>query len=54
MAENQENQEEQGIPMGQVAFDEYYLFFMLSLVISFMFYNLWGLLELLSLPVLAP
>ncbi len=44
-------QEPERIPLGQVLFDQIFLLFMLSLVISFVLYNLWGLMELLNLPV---
>ena len=56
MAANQEDasKEEERIPMGQVLFDEIFLWFLLSLVISFMLYNVWGLLDLLRTPVLGP
>jgi len=40
------------VPLGQVIFDELFLFFMLSLVISLVVYNIWGLMDLLSTPAL--
>lgn len=46
------DQDEERVPIGQVIFDELFLFFMLSLVISFMVYNVWGLMDLLSTPAL--
>ncbi len=46
---SQEQEEE--IPLGQVAFDQLFLLFLLSLVLSFVLYNLWGLMELLNVPV---
>ena len=42
--------EEQKIPMGQTILDEMFFWFFLSVVTSLVFYNLWGLLDLLSLP----
>ncbi len=48
------NQEEERIPLGQIVFDEVFLLFLLSLVISFMIYNVWGLLDLLRTPVMGP
>lgn len=39
------------IPLGQVIFDEIFLWLTLSLVISLLVYNLWGLLDLLRSPV---
>lgn len=46
--------DDEKVPLGQVIFDELFLFFMLSLVISFVLYNLWGLMDLLSTPPLTP
>lgn len=43
--------EQERVPLGQVLFDQIFLLFMLSLVLSFVLYNLWGLMELLNLPV---
>ena len=34
------------VPLGQVLFDEVFLWFFLSLVISLVIYNAWGLLDL--------
>jgi len=39
------------IPLGQVVFDELFLLFLASLVISFVLYNIWGLLDLLRVPL---
>lgn len=50
MSNTQKEQEK--IPVGQVVFDEIFLFFMLSLTISFLLYNIWGLMELLGTPML--
>ena len=50
---NQE-QERERIPFGQVIFDDIFLLFLVSLVLSFLLYNLWGLLDLLRTPVLSP
>lgn len=44
--------DQERIPLGQVVFDELFLFFMLSLVISMVAYNMWGLLDLLRTPSL--
>jgi hypothetical protein len=49
-----QDQDQERTPLGQILFDDIFLFFMLSLVISFVFYNLWGLLELLRLPFAGP
>ena len=43
--------EEPPIPMGQVVFDEMFFWFFLSIVTSLVFYNIWGLLDLLRLPL---
>ncbi len=53
MEANKEKEKER-IPIGQVIFDDVFLLFLLSLVISFMLYNVWGLLDLLRTPVLTP
>lgn len=50
MAEDRE-QEEERVPLGQVIFDEWFLLFLVSVVISFVLYNAWGLMELIRLPV---
>jgi hypothetical protein len=49
-----DRKEEEQVPFGQIVFDELFLFFMLSLVISFVVYNVWGLMDLLSTPLLVP
>jgi hypothetical protein len=53
MEANKEKEQER-IPLGQVIFDELFLLFLLSLVISFVVYNVWGLMDLLRTPVLVP
>ena len=53
MEANNEKEQER-IPLGQVIFDELFLLFLLSLVISFVVYNVWGLMDLLRVPVLIP
>ncbi len=52
--EAREEKKEERIPIGQVFFDNVFLLFLLSLVLSFIIYNLWGLLDLLRTPVLGP
>ncbi|MFQ5612703.1 MAG: hypothetical protein ACE5H9_11285 [Anaerolineae bacterium] len=52
--EGNQDQEKERIPLGQIIFDEWFLLFLLSLVLSFVLYNLWGLMELLRTPVVAP
>ncbi len=39
------------IPLGQVVFDEMFFWFFASIVTSLVFYNIWGLLDLLRLPI---
>jgi hypothetical protein len=51
--QSEEDKEEQ-IPIGQAIFDELFLFFMLSLVISLVIYNAWGLMDLVRVPLLEP
>lgn len=53
-ADRDHQDEDERLPPGQVLFDEIFLFFMLSLVISFILYNVWGLLDLLRTPALVP
>ena len=52
--EASEKKEQPRVPIGQVVFDEVFLLFLLSLVISLIIYNVWGLLELLRTPVMGP
>lgn len=47
--ENQKNEER--VPLGQVVFDNWFLLFLASLVISMVLYNIWGLLDLLRTPL---
>lgn len=49
-----QDQDEEKVPFGQTIFDELFLFFMISLVISLVVYNLWGLMDLLGTPPLVP
>ena len=49
--ERETSQEQERVPLGQVVFDEIFLLFLLSLVISFVLFNLWGMLELLRTPL---
>jgi len=51
---NHQEQEQERVPIGQVIFDEIFFLFLISLVLSFMLYNVWGLLDLLRTPVLSP
>lgn len=46
--------EKERVPLGQAVFDEIFLLFLLSLVISLVLYNVWGLLDLLRTPLLTP
>ena len=45
---------EQPIPSGQKIFDNYFLWLILSFLISGVIYNAWGLVEIFSLPDLVP
>ena len=51
MAQEERREEEERIPLGQALFDDLFLWFMLSLVLSLVLYNVWGLLDLLRTPV---
>jgi len=44
-------EEEPPVPIGQVLFDNIFLWFLLSFVIAVVFYNVWGLFDLLRVPV---
>lgn len=43
-------QEEESVTQGQKMFDNVWLLFVLSLVISTLIYNVWGIMDLLSVP----
>ncbi len=49
MEKNDKGQEK--IPRGQEIFDNILLLFLVSLVLSAVLYNVWGLLNLLSVPL---
>ncbi len=51
MSGNNQEQKER-VPIGQVVFDEIFLLFLLSLTLSLALYNVWGLMELLNVPLL--
>lgn len=48
------NDDDETVPLGQWVFDELFLFAVISIVISVLVYNLWGLMDLLSTPLLVP
>lgn len=43
-------QEKESVSMGQKIFDNVWLLFVLSLVISTLIYNVWGIVDLLNVP----
>ncbi len=47
-------EEKERVPLGQAIFDEWFLLFLLSLIISLILYNVWGLLDLLRTPLMPP
>lgn len=49
--EEQPQEGQQEIPKGQKFFDNLLWLFILSLVISFVIYNAWGLIEIMNTPV---
>ena len=51
--EEETGREKARIPVGQVVFDEIFLWFLISIVVSIAFYNVWGLFDLMRTP-LAP
>lgn len=48
--EEKPKQEEESVTRGQKMFDNVWLLFVVSLVISTLIYNVWGILDLLSVP----
>jgi len=48
--EDHENQQPQEIPRGQKFFDNLFWLFLLSLLISLLLFNVWGVIEVLSVP----
>jgi hypothetical protein len=53
MAKNEKNDANEPEPKGQKFFDNIWLLFLLSLLISGLIYNAWGIIDLLNVP-LAP
>jgi len=47
--ENEDKVEDDQVPKGQVWFDNYFLWFGLSIVITAVMYTVWGMVEILSL-----
>lgn len=45
-----EKQENEPVSQGQKIFDNIWLLFLLSLLISTLIYNVWGIMDLLSVP----
>lgn len=45
-----EKQENQPVSLGRKMFDNIWLLFLLSLLISTLLYNVWGIMDLLSVP----
>lgn len=50
MAEK-DKQENEPVPQGQKIFDNIWLLFLLSLIISTLIYNVWGIIDLLNVPI---
>jgi len=48
MPENKKDEEPQ--PIGQKIFDNIWLLFVLSLLISTVLYNVWGIIDLMNVP----
>ena len=46
----QEKQENEPVPQWQALFDNVWLLFLLSLLISAVIYNVWGVVDLLHVP----
>ena len=49
MAKN-DKQENEPVPQGQKWFDNIWLLFLLSLLISTLIYNVWGIINLMNVP----
>ncbi len=47
---NKNKTEEDQVPQGQIWFDNYFLWFGLSMMITAFMYTVWGLIETLNLP----
>ncbi len=53
MAKKEETESNESQPRGQKIFDNIWLLFILSLLISTLIYNVWGIVDLMRVP-LAP
>ncbi|MBI3161505.1 MAG: hypothetical protein HYZ23_03300 [Chloroflexi bacterium] len=51
MAKNEKKEGNEPEPQGQKIFDNIWLLFLLSLLISGVIYNAWGIIDLLNVPV---
>lgn len=47
----QENHEGQKIPLGQLFMDNLLLLFVISMLTGFLIFNLWGIMQILSVPI---
>ena len=47
-----EKQQNEPVPQGQRVFDNVWLLFVLSLLISTVIYNVWGIIDLMGVPPL--
>ncbi len=52
--DNKPEEKKEKVPLGQIVFDEIFLLFLLSLIISLAIYNIWGMMEITRLPVFTP
>ncbi len=48
------NQSEERVPIWQAFFDDFYLLFLLGVVVPFIFYTIWGLIDVGSIPLAKP
>ena len=51
---NVPQEEVEEIPKGQRYFDNFFLLLVVGLIIPFLMYNLWGMIELMSVPDFVP
>ena len=51
MAETKQEQDEGRVPLAQVFFDNIFLLLVLGLAVPVVFYTIWGLFEIATIPV---
>jgi hypothetical protein len=51
MAERQGKEQDEKVPLGQAFFDNIFLLLVLGIVVPTVFYTIWGLFEIASIPL---